>query len=619
MRRLLFFVVCLFGGLGLVRADDAVLPSADWYAVVWQGIDDSLHWVNADGEQASIARPHLPGEADANVIDLHISPDQRVLVLAAQLTNGNHGIGFYDLQRGQFLRTHEAQPGELLVRTPHEPLSRSADRFASALYRPATGAWRLIDFDLATGDALAQLTSADPDAPRAASLLWWPQVILYEGDSAAASVHVQFVTTPSQFTITESASFVWHPTGAEPVEAGRFHENEVSGFDVESNTGQVVSTVYDSQAGEPPDALAATTLTTRSLNDPSSTPLLIGSTANLQNPRWLNGGTWVGFQVRDEDQSSRWAVIPAAGSGEPFRVQRIELPPEFSDVQGTPDGYLAVDLSTGTLFHQTALTPDSLGTPVFQTEPGVLFQVAHVTPLNLPVAATTLANAITGQTVQPSATGTSDAAPLPQPPAVECPGAPSPRLAVGMQARVNPGLSQPLRVRVEPGSGLVTGLNGGAQVEIIGGPVCLNRILWWELRLAEGVTGWSAEASGGSVFLEPVALDLPDAAANPPSERDSSALPSVPAVCANAPALSVRIGGEYRVRVGGSGTLAFRSQSADTYPSRQLVDDQRVTVVDGPLCYDGYRMWQVETTINEERLTGWVFDGAYDRVYLVAP
>ena len=65
--------------------------------------------------------------------------------------------------------------------------------------------------------------------------------------------------------------------------------------------------------------------------------------------------------------------------------------------------------------------------------------------------------------------------------------------------------------------------------------------------------------------------------------------------------------------------LGLRSQSTDEYPSRQLADGQLVTVTGGPLCYDGYRMWQVETLIGEDTITGWIFDGAYDRVYLVAP
>lgn len=48
-----------------------------------------------------------------------------------------------------------------------------------------------------------------------------------------------------------------------------------------------------------------------------------------------------------------------------------------------------------------------------------------------------------------------------------------------------------------------------AQVEIIGGPVCTpvgeRAYLWWQIRLANGVEGWSAESplNEASYFLEP--------------------------------------------------------------------------------------------------------------------
>ena len=50
----------------------------------------------------------------------------------------------------------------------------------------------------------------------------------------------------------------------------------------------------------------------------------------------------------------------------------------------------------------------------------------------------------------------------------------------------------------------------GAQVEVIGGPACLlnasgGSYLWWQIKLADGSVGWSAEASafGGFYFMKP--------------------------------------------------------------------------------------------------------------------
>ena len=48
------------------------------------------------------------------------------------------------------------------------------------------------------------------------------------------------------------------------------------------------------------------------------------------------------------------------------------------------------------------------------------------------------------------------------------------------------------------------------QVEIIGGPVCTpvgeSAYLWWQIRLADGAEGWSAETqlNNASYFLEPI-------------------------------------------------------------------------------------------------------------------
>jgi hypothetical protein len=48
------------------------------------------------------------------------------------------------------------------------------------------------------------------------------------------------------------------------------------------------------------------------------------------------------------------------------------------------------------------------------------------------------------------------------------------------------------------------------QVEIIGGPVCTpvgeRAYLWWQIRLASGAEGWSAEAplNEATYLLEPV-------------------------------------------------------------------------------------------------------------------
>src|SRR5689334_5188358 len=49
------------------------LVSTPWYAVVYQPATNTLHWVNAAGEQVVLPRPTLPDEAQYR--DLRISPN----------------------------------------------------------------------------------------------------------------------------------------------------------------------------------------------------------------------------------------------------------------------------------------------------------------------------------------------------------------------------------------------------------------------------------------------------------------------------------------------------------------------------------------------------------------
>lgn len=82
------------------------------------------------------------------------------------------------------------------------------------------------------------------------------------------------------------------------------------------------------------------------------------------------------------------------------------------------------------------------------------------------------------------------------------------RLSVGDTARV----LQRLNVRNAPAIDAPILLTNPTQtqVEVIGGPVCTPRgesaYLWWQIRLADGTEGWSAESplQERTYFLEPI-------------------------------------------------------------------------------------------------------------------
>lgn len=92
----------------------------------------------------------------------------------------------------------------------------------------------------------------------------------------------------------------------------------------------------------------------------------------------------------------------------------------------------------------------------------------------------------------------------------ECPSNPT-RIQVGMTVRVLDWLN----FRAAPGLGktIQTTNRPGTQMEVIDGPVCTlqggnppRAYLWWNLRMADGREGWSAEAplNFPNYFMEPV-------------------------------------------------------------------------------------------------------------------
>ena len=106
---------------------------------------------------------------------------------------------------------------------------------------------------------------------------------------------------------------------------------------------------------------------------------------------------------------------------------------------------------------------------------------------------------------------------------VDCPGAPPTRLAVGDLAVV---VSDPDPVRARasaPDGEILTLLYRDYALSIVGGPICANEMLWWEVELRDGERAWVAEGIEGEYFI-----GLRDAAAQTPvtvTDADGGALP----------------------------------------------------------------------------------------------
>ena len=85
---------------------------------------------------------------------------------------------------------------------------------------------------------------------------------------------------------------------------------------------------------------------------------------------------------------------------------------------------------------------------------------------------------------------------------VSCAGAPASRLRVGDSAIVitDP---DPLRARAAPVDGaIVDQLYRDYRLSVVGGPVCADEIIWWEVQLRDGATAWVAEAVGDEYFID---------------------------------------------------------------------------------------------------------------------
>lgn len=107
-----------------------------------------------------------------------------------------------------------------------------------------------------------------------------------------------------------------------------------------------------------------------------------------------------------------------------------------------------------------------------------------------------------------------DAVPTPPPPGTDysnalcpAPAAGEPplmrsRVALQTQART---LLSPNRLRAEGTiqAAVVAEVPNNAVITVIGGPVCADDIVWWQIDF-DGTTGWTAEGEGGAYYIEPL-------------------------------------------------------------------------------------------------------------------
>jgi hypothetical protein len=608
-----FLAILLIFGASAVWAVD--LPPAPWYAVAWLQDTDRLHWINSSGEVGSIARPRLINESDERAsTNVLISPNGRTLMVSAPVANDRYGIGFYDLASGQWIGAHETQPGEVVASAGD--FTPTSSHFVTSLRSEETGDWRVLVFETQTGNALAQLNRTDSFIPDAIfdDPSWYPLITSFGIDEALGTIsvllHQRSVSDAPEIYQGGVPAFRWYPLpppalANAPVVQVSPGYSPLPGLDVDKFTGQTVVAATNPQFAAPTAYVGSQIVL---LQNGQTVPLVTDDAYTLSYPRWLRGGQWIGYRVADGVFAPHLAIsTPQGGDGLP-------LGPNIGEIYATPDGFLAIDTDGFRLLHATDLNFEGFAADFGATlfEPGVPFSVVYTTPFGAVFGLTSVADPLTP--------GGLDVAQ----PAESCPGAPPQRLIPGGAGMVSFTNGQPLNLRDAAQGDRVGQLQEGSEFTVENAPPqCAGGLWWWNI-VANNRLYWIAEGDVSGYFVEPVAQAAPTMGLVPtnappglaaPATAAPTAIPLPVLECIGSPQSRLALGDTAHT-VGSDGTLAMYAAVNDPFPANQLPLQRTVTIIGGPQCRDGIRMWQVNATLNGLPATGWVSEG-FGQVYFL--
>lgn len=193
-----------------------------------------------------------------------------------------------------------------------------------------------------------------------------------------------------------------------------------------------------------------------------------------------------------------------------------------------------------------------------------------------------------------------------------CPGAPVPRLVVGEMGRVVPGDPNNMRDAPSRSGAQIGAIAGGDTFDVLDGPVCSGGLNWWQVDY-KGQVGWTVEGTVDEYWIEPYDPNPPTATPLPPTRTPMPTATSLPAVKFEPlhPVINVlEVGGKARVISDDPRTdditLLVRSEPAKSASVvTNLVADQVVTLLAGPVDADSLFWWQIETPDGKQ---GWVVE-----------
>lgn len=460
----------------IVESVQEPLGARAWWAWTYAVELDTLYLLNPNGERLSLPRPKLPNENINNDPKIAVSRDGRYLIVANTLNTGVAGIGFYDLQAGTFTQTHALRAGETVYLgfgydnstiTGSPFIVDETNQFVAvglANTDFSNPTWRVVVFELASGNALYQLEGRSAlvtglGQPFDQLGVVFPRVVYFGQDE----VHLQLIPFGAGIDSTYPA-LRWEPNRNFAATSPFTSTN----IDLDPITAAVAIAYID------PNLPAATEglITVNNGIGVDDRTLYSEANAILSAPRWGAGGDVVLFRSRDGGGNFVWQVMSVEGG------QPVALEPAVEAVYGTPQGYLT-RTSTGLVQHVNAATTET--NPVWQAPDGIRSVMVWASQ-----PATELA--LDSVFVPLNITGV-----------VNCPGTPESQVAIGFDA-----VSEvSLRVRDTPGGEYQFTLNVGIPFLIIGGPQCQGGYTWWQVRLNDGNTGWAAEGDNSLYFMAP--------------------------------------------------------------------------------------------------------------------
>lgn len=610
------FLILLIVSLGLIPMTSAQnLPASPWYAIVHEPDTDTLHWINQAGEQASMQRPVMPNEAQ--FLRIRIAPNGQHAIIVSRLTNNHDAVGIYDFAVGNFVQIHEAQDGETIHLGSENIFTSNSQFFAIGFMSGdfATPEWRVILFETATGTSVAFIDHTFPNTPEIG--LSAPLVQYIDG----GTVHFVFQPQAVGGWIQNYAAYAWQALGADPAQPilseSLYNRPNVQVLPL---TGEIAS-VYMDEAypitppdGQTPNYNAVGRMSPA--NDVVMTPVHAGGTRYLLKARWANGGEWILVYSMTIGADRHWGIMLANGT--PGNNSYMPFDPQYTAVFGTSDGYLVMN-NVGNLSYTNGFTPNTAlnvymaspnATVIYVTPMGSAFNLSALGGNSVPIAIATPTNAVV-------------VTPIPE--TIACTPAQTPRVAVGIQARVLTSMGA-LNVRQEANGALINTLAGGATFTIIDGPQCIEGLYWWQIQRPSFI-GWVAEATAGGYFIEPydgpasdglVATDTPV----PPVVEVTPVPPPVEVGCEQAPATQMTTAMFVTVN---SELRPHHSPNGDSIPRSFYQPGASLWVLGGPACVGGQRWWRVSGSAkigrignNFEEVEGWVSEGI-NGTYYVSP